>query len=307
MMSSTLQNWIEASRPRTLPVSVAGVGAGFVIAIILGSFRWLPALLCLLFALLAQIASNFANEYFDFHNGLDRRGREGFRRGVTEGDIAPKAMLRATLFTLALACIVGCGLIFYGGWLMIPIGFVIALTALAYSAGPYPLSHNGLGDIAVIMFFGLVPVCLTAWLQIPESSTIAAALPTSIGIGLLINNVLIVNNYRDADDDRAVGKRTTVVIFGRRRMALVYLLNVIIGTPLAWYPILTRHISTMLTVAAALICLAGIIRGHSLFRRLLAGQGAALNSLLKQTAMLSLFTTILLLASAIVYSYINIS
>ena len=307
MMSSTLQNWIEASRPRTLPVSVAGVGAGCAIAIILGSFRWLPALLCLLFALLAQIASNFANEYFDFHNGLDRRGREGFRRGVTEGDIAPKAMLRATLFTLALACIVGCGLIFYGGWLMIPIGFVIALTALAYSAGPYPLSHNGLGDIAVIMFFGLVPVCLTAWLQIPESSTIAAALPTSIGIGLLINNVLIVNNYRDADDDRAVGKRTTVVIFGRRRMALVYLLNVIIGTPLAWYPILARHISTMLTVAAALICLAGIIRGHSLFRRLLAGQGAALNSLLKQTAMLSLFTTILLLASAIVYSYINIS
>ena len=199
MMSSTLQNWIEASRPRTLPVSVAGVGAGCAIAIILGSFRWLPALLCLLFALLAQIASNFANEYFDFHNGLDRRGREGFRRGVTEGDIAPKAMLRATLFTLALACIVGCGLIFYGGWLMIPIGFVIALTALAYSAGPYPLSHNGLGDIAVIMFFGLVPVCLTAWLQIPESSTIAAALPTSIGIGLLINNVLIVNNYRDAE------------------------------------------------------------------------------------------------------------
>lgn len=110
------KSWIESMRLRTLPVSVAGVFAGTGCAISHDCFRLLPALLCLLFAILAQVASNFANEYYDFKNGLDKKGRAGFRRGVTEGDISPEAMKRATYITLGAAATVGCLLLFYGGW-----------------------------------------------------------------------------------------------------------------------------------------------------------------------------------------------
>ena len=111
-----IKAWIEAMRLRTLPVSVAGVMAGTACAIYDGGFKTLPFLICLLFAILAQIVSNFANEYFDFKKGLDKKGREGFRRGVTEGDISPKAMLTATLSLLALDCLIGLSLIWWGGW-----------------------------------------------------------------------------------------------------------------------------------------------------------------------------------------------
>ncbi|MBR5183459.1 MAG: UbiA family prenyltransferase, partial [Bacteroidales bacterium] len=130
--------WIEAMRLRTLPVSISGVLAGTACAIMEYSFSLVPALLCLLFAVLAQIASNFANEYYDFKKGVDRKGREGFRRGVTEGDITPAAMKYATFGTLAAAAVVGCLMLFYGSWWLVPIGLCIGLFALAYSAGPYP-------------------------------------------------------------------------------------------------------------------------------------------------------------------------
>ena len=117
------------------------------------------------FAIIAQIASNFANEYYDFKNGFDKKGREGFRRGVTEGDISPAAMKRATYSLLAIDALLGCTLIIWGGWWLVPVGIAIAIFAVAYSAGPYPLSHHGLGDIAVIIFFGFVPVLFTEYVQ----------------------------------------------------------------------------------------------------------------------------------------------
>lgn len=144
-----LRKWIEAMRLRTLPVSIAGVITGTALAIWQERFSPAPALLCLVFAVTAQIASNFGNEYYDFKNGMDKKGRDGFRRGVTEGDISPKAMKSATFIMLGLAALTGCALLFYGGWWLLPAGLCILIAALAYSAGPYPLSHHGLGDIAV--------------------------------------------------------------------------------------------------------------------------------------------------------------
>ena len=167
-------------RLRTLPVSVAGVIAGIGCALYSGKFSPVPALLCLAFAVLAQIASNFGNEYFDCKNGLDKKGREGFRRGVTEGDISPEAMKYATFATLGLAGAIGCATLFYGGLWLLPVGIGIALFALAYSAGPYPLSHHGLGDFAVIVFFGVVPVTLTCYLQEGDWSGIVISMPTSV-------------------------------------------------------------------------------------------------------------------------------
>lgn len=287
--------WIEATRPRTLPVSIAGVITGVACAAHYGPISWAQAGLCLLFALLAQVASNFANEYFDYKGGLDRKGREGFRRGVTEGDITPGAMLGATLGTLGAAGLTGLGMLLISGqwWLAGP-GILIALFALGYSTGPWPLSHHGLGDIAVVVFFGLVPVCLTAYLCAGARwEAMPLALPASVGIGLLAANVLIVNNYRDADDDRACGKHTTVVLLGRKTMSWVYLLSGVAAMAIMW-PV--WHTTLLYSWFVPLLYLA---IHRAIWLQLRRSQGAALNRLLGLTAMnllmLALFTSAALL------------
>lgn len=219
-------------RLRTLPVSVAGVVSGIGFAACSGEVRWGAAALCFGVAVLAQIASNFANEYYDWANGLDRAGREGPRRGVTEGDITPNAMKMATFITLALACCAGLGLVAYGGWWLVFVGIAIAMGVYAYSAGPYPLSHHGLGEVAVIVFFGILPVNFTGWLC--GGGWSMEAFCGSVTIGLLGANVLIVNNYRDESDDYAVGKRTLAVILGSRAMPWLYVANALIGIVVSW-------------------------------------------------------------------------
>lgn len=220
-------------RLRTLPVSLAGVLAGVAAAAAVPGYRTVPAVLCFVFALLAQIASNFANEYYDYKGGLDKKGREGPRRGVTEGDITPGAMLCATLATLALACAVGCSLIWWGSWWLLGVGAFIALGVLAYSAGPWPLSHHGLGEVAVVFFFGLIPVNFTYWL-VSGLWPDAVVLMLSLAVGLMGANVLVVNNLRDRNDDASVGKHTLAVRFGERFMVWLYLLNGVAATALMW-------------------------------------------------------------------------
>lgn len=287
-----IKSWIEAMRLRTLPVSVAGVIAGCGCAIMLDSFRIVPAILCLTFAVLAQIASNFANEYFDFKNGIDKKGREGFRRGVTEGEITPKSMKHATFITLALAALVGCAMLIYGPLWLIPVGIVIMLFALAYSAGPYPLSHHGLGDIAVVIFFGVVPVTLTCFLQTASREGLGLVLATSVAVGFLAANVLVVNNYRDMEDDAAVNKRTTVVIFGRRVMSLVYL-SAGVAAMFIMYPVWALLPRWAISVPAAFIVL------HILtWNKMKKAKGAELNPILGKTALnLLLFAVMFLLVT----------
>ena len=282
-----IKSWIEAMRLRTLPVSVAGVIAGCACAVLLDSFKLVPAVLCLSFAVLAQIASNFANEYFDYKNGVDKKGRDGFRRGVTEGDISPVAMKRATFMTLGLAALVGCAMLFYGPWWLLLVGIVIVLFALAYSAGPYPLSHHGLGDVAVVVFFGIIPVTFTCFLQTGSWTGWEIVLPTSVAVGLLAANVLVVNNYRDMEDDSAVNKRTTVVIFGRKVMSYAYLLSGFIAM-LILLPVWLALPFHMLLVPAVYLPM-HIITWVSLTK----SKGAALNPLLGKTALNLLVFTLL--------------
>ncbi|MBQ2778729.1 MAG: 1,4-dihydroxy-2-naphthoate octaprenyltransferase [Bacteroidaceae bacterium] len=281
--------WIEAMRLRTLPVSIAGVLAGCGCAVWQGSFSFVPALLCLLFALSAQIASNFANEYYDFKNGLDRKGREGFRRGVTEGDISPEAMKRATFLMLLAAALFGSLMLLYGGLWLIIVGCVILLFALAYSTGPYPLSHHGLGDVAVIIFFGVVPVTFTCYLQTGGWGQLPVLLTTSLAIGLLAANVLVVNNYRDKEDDEVVGKRTTVVIFGRSIMGRAYLASGLLAMAIM-LPLWLRL--PLWGLVAPIIYL---FMHFATWRKIIACRGAALNPLLGRTARNLLAFTVLLL------------
>ncbi len=240
-----LKPWIEAMRLRALPVSTAGVLSGCAIVLSYDRVSWLPAVICLIFAIIAQIISNFANEYFDFKNGIDRKGRQGFRRGVTEGDIKPEIMKRVMIILTIIDCLLGLSLVYWGGYWLIAVGILIVLAAFAYSAGPWPLSHHGLGDEEVIIFYGLIPVSLTAYVQCGDwiGGNLAAnlgdmwkmALPVSIGVGLLGANVLTVNNVRDVYDDKRVGKRTKAVIFGANAMRVVYIVFAYIGLGLIWY------------------------------------------------------------------------
>lgn len=273
--------WLEAMRLRTLPVSTAGVVMGVAMGLACGQFRVAATVLCAAVAIMAQIASNFGNEYYDFRDGLDRVGRDGPRRGVTEGDITPSAMLMATYVTLAMACLAGLVLIWlYGTWWMLVVGICVALGAMGYSAGPYPLSHHGLGEVAVILFFGVVPVTLTAMLEGTELSW--SLLSVACGIGMMGANVLIVNNYRDRDDDMAVGKRTLAVAWGRRAMERFYLANGFVALLLtlpAWWG---RPILQWLIPFAYLLLHCVLSIG------LTSAKGTALNPYLGKTAVLML-------------------
>ena len=282
-----LKAWVEATRPRTLPVSVAGVLGGLACALTFGNFRLLPFLICLVFALLAQIVSNFANEYYDYKSGIDTKGREGFRRGVTEGDISPRAMKRATFLLLGIDCLIGCSLIIWGGWWMLLVGAFIALFALAYSAGPFPLSRVGLGDVAVVIFYGLIPVIFTAYLISGSWENIKFTVPIAFALGLLADNVLIINNYRDVNDDKSVGKITTVVIFGRKIMLGIYCINFTLALILiAVFFIIFKNILWIICWAVIEILYIFVVS------KITKSEGAQLNPLLKRTAQLMLLTCI---------------
>lgn len=206
--------WCEATRPRTLPAAVAPVLVGTALAWHDGVFQAGAAALCLGFALLVQIGTNFANDYYDFRRGADTAARVGPRRAVAAGLIAPHAMHRAMIAVFAAAFVVGLGLIAWGGPWLIAIGVASILCGIAYTGGPWPLAYHGLGDVFVFLFFGLVAVGGTYLVQAggwPAQAWLAGVAP-----GLLAANILVVNNYRDAETDAAANKRTLVVRWGRR-------------------------------------------------------------------------------------------
>lgn len=210
---SKLRIWLEASRPRTLPAAVAPVIVATALAWRLGHADWLAATICLSFALLIQIGTNFANDYFDFVKGADTAARVGPRRAVAAGLVAPKTMKRAMIVTFGVGFLVGLALLPWGGWWLLSIGIASVLCGIAYTGGPYPLGYHGWGDVFVFIFFGLVAVGATFFVQAgwPPASVWMVA----VAIGALAANILVVNNYRDVDTDAVAGKRTLVVRFGR--------------------------------------------------------------------------------------------
>ena len=211
---SVLTVWVGAARPRTLPAAVAPVLAASALAFHDGGFDLLPALASLVFALLIQIGTNFANDYFDFVKGADTAERVGPRRAVAAGLVKPATMKRAMIAVFVVAFAAGLTLLGYGGWPLLIVGVASIVCGIAYTGGPYPLGYNGLGDVFVFIFFGLVAVCTTYFVQtgvITDEAWIIGA-----GIGALAANILVVNNYRDVETDAKAGKRTLVVRFGRR-------------------------------------------------------------------------------------------
>lgn len=229
----TFQIWLEATRPKTLPAAIAPVLLGSGLAYVDGGFQLLAALICLAFALLIQIGTNFANDYLDGIKGTDTVERIGPTRAVANGLVAPEVMKRVTMVTLAVAFCVGLALIPFGGWWLLLIGCLSVLCAWLYTGGPYPLAYNGLGDLFVLIFFGWVAVGCTYYVQVGHLSLDACLL--GLGCGLLVNNILVVNNYRDVAEDRIANKRTLVVRFGQVFTQRQYALSALVaGGVLCW-------------------------------------------------------------------------
>lgn len=224
---SIARHWLEASRPKTLPAAVIPVMVGTALAAAHRSADYGHAAICFAFALLVQIGTNFANDYFDFVQGADTPERVGPRRAVAAGLIAPRTMLVATGLVLGLAFAVGLLLVREGGWVLLPVGVVSIACAIAYTGGPFPLGYNGLGDVFVFVFFGLVAVGATFFVQAghvpPDVVSCAAA------VGLLAANILVANNYRDMETDARAGKKTLVVRFGRKFAMWQYALSNIVA------------------------------------------------------------------------------
>jgi 1,4-dihydroxy-2-naphthoate octaprenyltransferase len=217
------RHWVEAARPKTLPAAVIPVLVGTALAAAHRSADYGKAVVCLLFALLVQIGTNFANDYFDFVQGVDTPQRVGPRRAVAAGLIAPRTMLAATWVVLGVAFLAGLLLVRGGGWILLPVGIASIVCAVAYTGGPFPLGYHGLGDVFVFIFFGLVAVDTTFYVQAgglaPDATSCAAA------IGLLAANILVANNYRDAATDARAGKKTLVVRFGKKFAVWQYALS----------------------------------------------------------------------------------
>ncbi|MCC6315289.1 MAG: 1,4-dihydroxy-2-naphthoate polyprenyltransferase [Thermomicrobiales bacterium] len=282
---SALTAWRLAIRPKTLPAAVAPILVGTAVAWREGGFHVVAALVALAVALLLQIASNLANDVLDFKKGADTHARVGPTRVTQSGLIAPSRVVAATIVVLALATLAGLYLVWRGGWPMLLLGALALISAVAYTGGPAPLGYLGLGEAFVFLFFGLVGVAGSAYVQTLTLTPLA--LWASLPIGCLVTNILVVNNLRDIATDRVAGKKTLAVRLGAAGARGEYLALLLAAylTPLGlwfgaeigrwwWLPWLTAPIAV------------GVARGAW------ATEGRALNPLLGATARLALLFAI---------------
>lgn len=233
---NSLKAWILAARPKTLTGAAVPVMIGIACAVAMYGWcgiRVVPAMLCMLFALIMQVDANFINDYFDFMKGTDDEQRLGPKRACAQGWITASAMRSGLFVTTLLACIVGLPLVYYGGWEMIMVGLACVVFCFLYTIS---FSYIGLGDLLVLVFFGIVPVCMTYWLTAPPTALTSipfAVVLMSIACGLIIDTLLVVNNYRDIENDRRARKLTLIVRIGERGGLVLYLMLGLVGTILA--------------------------------------------------------------------------
>lgn len=280
--------WVLAARPKTLSGALVPVLIGSSLAYLHGTFDWLPTLICALFAGLMQIAANFINDLYDFLKGTDRKeDRLGPERACTQGWISPKAMKWGIFITVAIACLIGSSLLFYAGWELIFVGVFCVVFAFAYTTGPYPLSYHGYGDILVLIFFGFVPVGGTYYVQSLDWNwevTLA-----SLICGLIIDTLLVLNNYRDFSEDKISGKKTLVVRFGKDFGAQLYLVVGILAAVLSLGFVLKGYIFAAILPQLYLIPhIKTYVEMKSIY------EGKALNLILAKTSKNILFMGFLL-------------
>ncbi len=213
VVTSKFNSWILASRPKTLLAAFVPVMVGSALAINQNKFEWHLSAIALLCSILIQVGTNFTNDLFDFYKGADTDKRKGPARVLASGLISITEMKTGIAVVFGLAFLLGLYLVYTSGILILIIGILSIIAGIAYTAGPFPLAYKGLGDIASFIFFGLVGTVGTFYLHTNEISLIA--IMTSVPVGALITNILVVNNFRDIDEDKAAGKNTLAVKLGK--------------------------------------------------------------------------------------------
>jgi len=278
--------WVLACRPKTLPAAVAPVIVGTAIAFKADKLNIIAAIIALICSLLIQIGTNFVNDLYDFLKGTDDENRVGPTRALAAGWISPVQMKMAIYLTFGITFLLGLVLVYNADWVVLLIGVLSILAGYLYTAGPFPLAYNGLGDIFVFVFFGIVATVGTFYVQAIEFSFFAFL--ASIPIGLLITNILVVNNYRDADEDKKKSKHTLTVLFGKPFTRYQYLSSLVISylIPIVLWVIFKTSffiLSPLLTIPLA-IKLQSEINKYS---------GVRLNKTLEYTAKLSVLFSFL--------------
>lgn len=280
--------WLMAIRPKTLPAAVSPVLVGIAMAIADGVFAALPAFAAMIGALLIQIGTNLANDYFDYVKGADTIGRKGPTRVAQSGLISLPRLRLAIVSTFTLASLVGLYLVLVGGWPILAVGVASLVSALAYTGGPFPIGYHGLGDLFVFLFFGLAAVCGVYYVQ--ALTLTPAIVLAAVPVGTLTVAILVINNLRDMETDRQTGKRTLAVIIGTRGTRLEYVLLLTVAYAIPAVLLISGWASAWvllpwLTVPLALR-LVRTVYGTS--------EGPALNKALAGTANLDLAYSLLL-------------
>ena len=275
--TNSIKAWILAARPKTLAAAATPVLLGCALAYTDGIFQWIPAILCFLFAFSMQIDANFINDYYDYLKGSDREDRLGPERACAQGWITLSAMKKGMIFITLLSCFWGLLLLKYCGLEMIPVGLLCVLFAFLYTAGPYPLAYHGWGDVLVIVFFGFVPVGCTYYTMAHDwtwNVTIACA-----ACGLVSDLLLMLNNYRDREQDKISGKRTLVVRFGEPAGRWAYLVLGILAVGLCSFYAFNGYL------IASLLPILFLILHFTTWREMIRiYQGKELNIVLGKTA-----------------------
>lgn len=274
---NSMRAWLLAARPKTLSGAAVPIMIGLSLAyadIGVGSFNVTAAILCALFAFIMQIDANFVNDYFDYVRGNDDETRLGPKRACAQGWITARNMMRAIVLTTFIACCLGLPLIFYGGIEMIAVGAVCVLFCFLYTT---TLSYLGLGDLLVLVFFGIVPVCVTYYIQ--TGCVTLEAFLASLSCGFVIDTLLLVNNYRDIDNDKRAGEKTLVVIIGERLGRATYLVSGLIAVAIGLSFISFGHL------LATLLPVIYLIMHYFTYRKMVRiNKGKALNLVLGNTA-----------------------
>lgn len=286
-MSSSLHTWYLAIRPKTLWAAISPVIIGTAMAYGEGKLHLLSAVLAGIAAVLIQIGTNFANDYFDFIHGADQKDRLGPTRVTQAGLVKPQTMRRATILVFTLAFIVGIYLMWRGGWPILTIGILSILFGVLYTAGPYPLGYNGLGDIFVLIFFGIVAVGGTYYVQALEINYLV--LLAGISPGLFSMAILTVNNLRDVKSDMRSGKLTLAVRFGENFARWEYLASVLIACliPILLFFLTDSHLYAL---AASFVFVAAIPSIKTVFEQ---KPGVIFNQVLGTTGKLLLLYSLM--------------
>lgn len=290
--STLLRTWLIAARLPTLSAAVAPVLVGTAVAHLRHPFRPVPFVLALLAAVLIQTGTNFVNDYYDYRKGADTGKRLGPVRGLQSGAITLGQMRNAIFISFGAALLIGLYLVATHGLPILLIGIVSILAGIGYTAGPWPIAYIGLGDVFVFLFFGVVGVVGSAFLQIDAWSGSAAA--ASVPVGLLATAILVVNNLRDVDTDRAAGKFTLAVLLGRKAIKAEFVFCLLV----AYLAPLAMHLRGTLPTAIWWLPWLTLPLALTLARTVLtSSDGPRLNQALRETGQLHLLFSVLLAGS----------